>query len=253
MDIVFFDIDGTLAKGTEVPLSAQLALRKLRNNGDLIFICTGRPYTYAYANFFRYANGFVTNNGRYAQMGCCEVMVHEPLSLSFIEEVKRRLYGMPVSMTLFGIREAYFIGDHASYEKDKARYKPGYLKEGYRDEEVFSFDLSYDSIDRFDSLREVLSDVCILNPHGMHPSCDVTIRGFDKGDAIIRVAKHLGVPVINTYAFGDGMNDICMAEKAGHFIAMGNATQKLKDVSEYITSSIDEDGVKKGLEHYGLI
>ena len=79
MNIVFFDIDGTLAKGTEIPSSAVNALHQLRLNGSIIFICTGRPYHYAYRHFYRYANGFVTNNGRYAHMGCCEVMVDEPL------------------------------------------------------------------------------------------------------------------------------------------------------------------------------
>ena len=90
MNIVFFDIDGTLAKGTEIPQSAVNALHALRMKGSIIFICTGRPYHYAYRHFYRYANGFITNNGRYAHMGCCEVMVDEPLSSDLIEEIMQR-------------------------------------------------------------------------------------------------------------------------------------------------------------------
>ena len=47
MHIVYFDIDGTLAIGKNVPPSAQEALRQLRANGDLVFICTGRNPSYA--------------------------------------------------------------------------------------------------------------------------------------------------------------------------------------------------------------
>ena len=91
MNIVFFDIDGTLAKGTEIPASAVRALHQLRLNGSIIFICTGRPYHYAYRHFYRYANGFITNNGRYAHMGCCEVMVDEPLSEKMRDTIIQRV------------------------------------------------------------------------------------------------------------------------------------------------------------------
>ena len=87
MNIVFFDIDGTLAKGTQIPPTAVNALHQLRLNGSIIFICTGRPYHYAYRHFYRYANGFITNNGRYAHMGCCEVLVNEPLQKQLIDTV----------------------------------------------------------------------------------------------------------------------------------------------------------------------
>ena len=44
-----------------------------------------------------------------------------------------------------------------------------------------------------------------------------------------------------------------MLVKAGHGIAMGNGDPDTKAVAEYVTSSIDDDGVANGLRHYGLI
>jgi hydroxymethylpyrimidine pyrophosphatase-like HAD family hydrolase len=67
------------------------------------------------------------------------------------------------------------------------------------------------------------------------------------------VAEKLGVPLENTYAFGDGVNDLCMIEAAGHGIAMGNAVDALKEKAEFITTPILEDGVYNGLKHYNLI
>ena len=52
---------GTLAIGTDVPLSIQKAFYELKKEGHLLFICTGRPYEYA-SQFF---HGFIASNGRY--------------------------------------------------------------------------------------------------------------------------------------------------------------------------------------------
>ena len=101
-------------------------------------------------------------------------------------------------------------------------------------------------------IAEALADTCLVNPHGPHPSADVTVLGVDKGDAVHNVAAALGVAIEDTYAFGDGINDICMLEAAGHGIAMGNAMDEVKQVAEYVTTDINRDGVANGLAHYGL-
>jgi hydroxymethylpyrimidine pyrophosphatase-like HAD family hydrolase len=54
-------------------------------------------------------------------------------------------------------------------------------------------------------------------------------------------------------AFGDGGNDLPMVRDAAVGVAMGNACDELKSVADYITSSVDEDGVSRALEHFGLI
>ena len=54
-------------------------------------------------------------------------------------------------------------------------------------------------------------------------------------------------------AFGDGGNDLPMVRDAAVGVAMGNACDELKAVADYITSSVDEDGVSRALEHFGLI
>lgn len=53
-----------------------------------------------------------------------------------------------------------------------------------------------------------------------------------------------------TMAFGDGGNDISIIKKAGVGIAMGNANEPLKNAADYITDSVDDDGIYKALEHW---
>lgn len=56
----------------------EINIPKLRKQGCLIFLCSEEPYFYAYKEYFRYVNGFITNKGHYAHMGCCEVLVDLP-------------------------------------------------------------------------------------------------------------------------------------------------------------------------------
>ena len=54
-------------------------------------------------------------------------------------------------------------------------------------------------------------------------------------------------------AFGDGENDIDMLDFVEIGIAMGNADERAKEVADYITSSVDENGIEDALIKYGLI
>ena len=44
-------------------------------------------------------------------------------------------------------------------------------------------------------------------------------------------------------AFGDSMNDYEILMEAGTGVAMGNSVPKLKEIADYITTDIEEDGV----------
>ena len=54
-------------------------------------------------------------------------------------------------------------------------------------------------------------------------------------------------------SFGDGGNDISMLRHAAIGVAMGNAKEEVKQVADYVTASIDDDGIAKALKHFGII
>ena len=56
----------------------------------------------------------------------------------------------------------------------------------------------------------------------------------------------------NAYAIGDSMNDLPMLEAVPNSIAMGGA-EKIYPYVSYITSPIEEDGIKNALLHFNLI
>ena len=74
-----------------------------------------------------------------------------------------------------------------------------------------------------------------------------------KATGILTALKHLGIPVEQSYAFGDGKNDIEMLSTVGCGIAMGNASDEVKSYAHQVTESVLEDGVATGIEKYILI
>ena len=79
---------------------------------------------------------------------------------------------------------------------------------------------------------------------------DVTAKNANKGNGLLDMIAHQGIHIEETMAFGDGGNDISIIEKAGIGIAMGNANQILKSHADYITSSVDENGIYNALQHF---
>ncbi len=253
MNLVFFDIDGTLATGKHVPESAAEGLRLLRENGNLVFICTGRNPAYAQKNFGQYADGFICCNGRLAVKGG-EVLYSHPLSDEQIREIVKRMDAVGAGYAFLGTDEGYYGGDPAGYEVMSRVQDKGFVKNGLAEHmNVYTFDAYLGTPDRISVIQEALDGFAIANPHGPHPSADITVLGVDKGTALVHVAEVLGVPLENTYGFGDGRNDICMLKAVGHGIAMGNAIDETKAAAEYVTTDINDNGVWNGLKHYGLI
>ncbi len=254
MHIVFFDIDGTLAHGLNVPQSAQKAVSQLRAKNDLVFICTGRPLTYVKEHFSQYADGFICHNGRLAVMND-EVIYDHPLSVEIIQTAVQRLDGIGAGYVFFSRDCGYYGGKGSGYETMSRLWKPGFLKNGFDPEHItaYNFDVFFSDTAMRDRIADEFQDICILNPHGPHPSADMTVKGIDKGTALKAVGEYMKVKPEDLYAFGDGMNDICMLDAAGHGIAMGNCMEGVREHAEYVTADIDRDGVYLGLKHYGLI
>src|SRR5699024_9940889 len=67
-------------------------------------------------------------------------------------------------------------------------------------------------------------------------SVDVLPSTGSKALGIEQVLYHLGIKRENTYAFGDGLNDIEMLEFVGTGVAMGNAFEKTKKAADWVTA-----------------
>lgn len=90
----------------------------------------------------------------------------------------------------------------------------------------------------------------------------VTISGIEKidmghlesskGSALKKVAQYFGVPLEDTVAIGDNLNDLSMFQTAGMSIAMGNAVDELRKRATYITKDHNDNGIAYAFREYIL-
>ena len=82
---------------------------------------------------------------------------------------------------------------------------------------------------------------------------DVVPKGSSKAIGIDHIIAHYGIALEETMAFGDGGNDIPMLRHAGIGVALGNASDEVKASADWVTTSVDEDGIMNALRHFGVI
>jgi len=76
--------------------------------------------------------------------------------------------------------------------------------------------------------------------------------GVSKGDALRRLAAHLGVPQAQVMAVGDQDNDASMIAWAGLGVAMGNGSPATKAAADWIAPPVTEDGAAVAIERFVL-
>ena len=66
-------------------------------------------------------------------------------------------------------------------------------------------------------------------------------------------ADYYGIEMAEIMACGDGGNDIPMLKAAGIGVAMGNASEPVKASADFVTDTVENDGLCKALKHFGII
>ncbi|MBL4930657.1 HAD family hydrolase [Clostridium paridis] len=260
-NIAFFDIDGTLIgfNGTSLvmPESTKRAIKEFRERGNLAFICSGRQIRFILEMFGTdMFDGYISANGTQIMLGD-KVVFERTLSKDRIEYLKNAFDELGISCIFNDAFHGY------SYDMDESRIKRynsqfkgnDYILKRWNMDNIkaSSLDIFYKDEDALEKCREYFKESLIFNPHGPNMSADVSLKEWGKADAIEYISEYLKIPMDNTYAFGDGHNDIEMIKRVNTGIAMGNAVEELKEVADYITSDIFEDGIERAMKTYKLI
>ncbi len=80
--------------------------------------------------------------------------------------------------------------------------------------------------------------------------CEVSNRQPKKTCAVEFLQNYWGLNKEQILCIGDQNNDIELLKSGGIAVAMGNATEDLKSVADYVTDTIDNDGFVKAMEKY---
>ena len=241
----------------QIPTSTILALTQAKANGHKVFIATGRPPIIItnLGAIEHLIDGYVTTNGALCFIGeqtvACHAIPQEDAKLVVDDSIKKN-YGL------------IMVG-----EKDVAVLDPN----GDVDR-IFRQHLAVQNLELAKPVEKVLEQrVLQMTPFfpeeyekelmARLPSCtsgrwhpeftDITAKQADKGQGLLAIAKQAGLDPKFTMAFGDGGNDLSMIRTAGIGVAMGNALDSLKQEADYVTTSVDDNGIRHALQHFNLI
>ncbi len=254
---LFFDIDGTLVSFNthKIPQSTVDALTQAKAKGLKVYISTGRPLLFInnLSQIEHLIDGYITTTGALCVVGQTNFNCHRISddSVRKILDGANRLH-----------KAAIVVGtDHIGVVNESEE-----LAEQFKKGLNLDFDFAPMSIvmqepilqisvffnaEEENSVMEGITD-CVCSR--WHPAfTDITNVSADKGKALLAMAEHEHMSIDETMAFGDGGNDISIIKQAGFGVAMGNANEEVKAVADYVTTSVDDDGVSKALAHFGII
>ena len=254
--IIFFDIDDTLRNSKTGFISSTIptAFKQLRDKGILTGIATGRgifgvvPEIKALKPDF-----FVTLNGAYIEDKKGNVIYSNKIAKDEVEEYITWTKEIGIDYGL--------VGSHAAKLSRRTEMISQAIDPIYPDLEVdpdfyqkediyqmWTFEEQGDDLVLPDTLASTLR---MVRWHE-HSSDMVPISG-SKAAGVAKVVDQLGLKPENVMVFGDGLNDLELFDYAGISIAMGISHDNIKEKADYITKTLEEDGIFDALEGFGMV
>ncbi len=256
---VFLDIDGTLVsfKTHSIPQSTLKALAQLHKQGVKLFISTGRPEVLMRKaiNNFPF-DGYITLNGAYCFTASHHVIYKGSIPPDDIEHLISFHQQRPDIPFVFVHDDTWFITSVNETVQKVAdliqiSLPPISPIEEARGKEILQIMGYFQKDEDIEVFSQVLKH---CEPMRWNPLfADIIARGNSKSHGIDHIIRYYGIDLQETMAFGDGGNDIPMLKHAGIGIAMGNATPEVQKASDFVTTTVDEDGILHALKHFGLL
>ena len=254
--IIFFDIDDTLrnSKTGFIPSTIPTIFKQLREKGILTGIATGRgifgivPEIKALKPDF-----FVTLNGAYIEDKKGNVIYSNKIVKDKVEEYIAWTKEVGIDYGLVGSHAAKLSRrtEMISQAIDPIYPNLEVDRDFYQNEDIYqmwTFEEQGDDLTLPDSLASTLR---MVRWHE-HSSDVVPISG-SKAAGVAKVVDQLGLKPENVMVFGDGLNDLELFDYAGISVAMGVSHDKIKEKADYITKTLEEDGIFDALEGFGMV
>ncbi|MGI5963351.1 MAG: Cof-type HAD-IIB family hydrolase [Lawsonibacter sp.] len=253
---IFLDVDGTLVSFHTHCISPAVlsALHHLQAQGIKLFVSTGRhPQMLSYVRSAFPFDGWVTLSGQYCFCGN-QVVHRNPMDHQAVAELVEATRSDAFSCIYLEESQLYinFADTHTKAFLTDLDLPLPPIQDPRRALDAHL----YQAIAFLPKEKEhlLLDKAPHLKTTRWHPHfLDVipASGGKDKGmDAIL---NHFHIPLEDSMAFGDGENDLSMLLHAGIGVAMGSASDYVKGQADYVTGTVDEDGILTALKHFSLL
>ena len=243
--MIVTDLDGTLLREDKTISERSLsALGYCRTKGIKLAYATGRGESSKILAPSELFDGFVRVNGATAHVG--DTLIYEKLISS--ESVRDLLIaadraGVKIAAERNGVHHANF---NVTKEWTWIQH--------YVDADFNTLDIEIEKIFALVDSPEVPKQISRHLTPGLYLNVSrddmamVMHEDAVKSKAVAALAEHWGIKQSEIVAFGDDTNDIDLLKYCGVAVAMGNALDEIKTVSDHICDINDNDGLAKWLE-----
>ncbi|MFK3993560.1 HAD family hydrolase [Staphylococcus capitis] len=273
---IFLDMDGTiLHENNKASNYTKDVVDELREKGFKVFLATGRSYSEIHQlvpEGFK-VDGNISSNGTTGEIEDQNLFKHS-LSLEQVKKIVKLAQQQHIYYEVFPfgaqrivLKEDYqwmrdmITGEtppnNVSHSEWTSRLDAMKDKIDWRDElpdldysKIYLFNPNLDKITTFrDELiqNKVLLSISVSN--SSRYNAETMAYNTDKGTGIKEMIEHFGIQQEETLVIGDSDNDRAMFDFGQYTVAMKNARQEIKDITDEVTEETnEEDGAAKYLK-----
>ncbi len=258
--LVVFDLDGTLLTSeSKISYHSKLAIDELRKKGIKICIASGRIFTMlrSYYENLDLKDFAISSNGA----GIDDLANQKPIQQLFVNSIDAKkvvefCVAEHIECNILKRDACYF----QLYSKRLIRfhaYNQLAKEEGSKEIKIVTYDTGIENYDHIEKLlifetnsaktKKVRNFVdqhtTLIHTTSGQGYLDVSSVGVSKGEAVARIALHLGIDLEDVCVFGDYDNDISMFKVAGLSVAPSNSSKNALKHADFITLSNDDEGI----------
>ncbi len=274
---LFFDIDGTLrGRDRIIPESTIRGISEAQAKGNLCFINSGRPLCMVYENCLEIPwDGILAGGGSYIKMGD-RVILDRELPEDLVREMMAEMERLHILYQFQG-RDWIAVPPSDPRGLRAAQIEmPAIIIDPEDVSNVHANKMcAMPTLEQMDGMREFgerfkeyFQMIVLMHPQTKEEMEEIAKKGgwasetgfvemipwgYNKGTSVVRVMEELGLPMSQSYIFGDAANDLEMFEVAGTAICMGNGDDIAKSAADYVTDTILNDGIYKAMQHFDLV
>lgn len=252
---LFFDVDGTLLSHKQgiIPQSAIDAIKAAQARGVKAIIATGRDIVELDKLPIHDVDfdAYLTLNGNICLDRDRKMFDGNPIDQGELEVLVSIFQAGRIPFVLIGEDHRYinYVDDVVINTQMQTHGTIPEVGE-YHGETIYQC-LAFVDAEMRQRLENML-DQCTITSWN-DTGIDIIAKTGGKDAGIQKFLDREGITRSHIMAFGDGENDKPMLEYAAIGVAMGNGVEKLKAIADYITTSVDDDGIKNALQHFDII
>lgn len=256
--LVATDIDGTILKYTgEFNQTVINCINELDKSGIKVVLVTGRMHKSAQkiadelglkTPIVSYQGALVRNKEqilyeRYIPNDTAQRILNWGLK----QDIHINLY---MSDELYVEKENDFTRKYASHQHIPFNVQP--FSELTLDNVNKIIFIDYDNADKVtivtNKLQEDFPELYVVKSTDFF--CEVCHREATKGDGLKCIQDFYGITKEETLSIGDHNNDLELLLSGSVKVAMGNATEQLKSIADFVTDTVENDGFIKAIKKF---